>query len=80
MDKVLKRCGRKKGGYPSLCKEGWGNNNAKSHKKHFARTLRFEVGLYIIIIPIALDKLDTEMLAAHYIISHSSSDILYTQP
>ena len=78
MDEVLERCWRKKGGYPNLCKEGRGSNNAESHREHLARNLRCEIVLCIVIVLIVLDTLDTEMLAAHHIISHSSLD--HTQP
>ena len=46
----------------------------------FRNGFAFENCLCVVIIPIVLDRLDTEMLAAHYIISHYSLDHIYMQP
>ena len=69
MDEVLERCGRKKGGHP----ETLGERCCGTSWKIVCEVFASETGLYVVIIPIALNELDTEILAAHHIVSHYSS-------
>ena len=75
VDEVLERCGRKKGGHPEMLGKRCCGISWKLLREDFAS----EIGLYVVIIPIALNKLDTEILAAHHIISHYSSEHIYSR-
>ena len=61
------------GGRREVIRKCWGNDVAEPHGKYSAKSLLLRLA-YVVIIPIALNKLDTEILAAHHIISHYSSD------